>query len=124
MIQETKKILEDPNLKMAATCVRVPVVSGHSESVYIELEKETTVIEIKEVLLDAPGVILQDNPSEQLYPMPLYAEGKIDTFVGRIRKDPDTPKGFHLWIVSDNLLKGAAWNSVQIAETLVEKGII
>ncbi len=124
MIQETKKILEDPNLKMAATCVRVPVVSGHSESVYIELEKETTVTEIKEVLLDAPGVILQDNPSEQLYPMPLYAEGKIDTFVGRIRKDPDTPKGFHLWIVSDNLLKGAAWNSVQIAETLVEKGII
>ncbi|EOP25290.1 aspartate-semialdehyde dehydrogenase [Bacillus toyonensis] len=124
MIQETKKILEDPNLKMAATCVRVPVVSGHSESVYIELEKETTVTEIKEVLLDAPGVILQDNPSEQLYPMPLYAEGKIDTFVGRIRKDPDTPKGFHLWIVSDNLLKGAAWNSVQIAETLVQKGII
>ncbi len=96
MIQETKKILEDPNLKMAATCVRVPVVSGHSEAVYIELEKEVTVAEIKEVLLDAPGVILQDNPSEQLYPMPLYAEGKIDTFVGRIRKDPDTPNGFHL----------------------------
>lgn len=76
MIQETKKILEDPNLKMAATCVRVPVISGHSESVYIELEKEATVAEIKEVLFDAPGVILQDNPSEQLYPMPLYAEGK------------------------------------------------
>lgn len=124
MIQETKKILEDPNLKMAATCVRVPVVSGHSESVYIELEKEATVTEIKEVLLNAPGVILQDNPSEQIYPMPLYAEGKRDTFVGRIRKDPDTPKGFHLWIVADNLLKGAAWNSVQIAETLVKKGII
>ncbi|QWG45009.1 aspartate-semialdehyde dehydrogenase [Bacillus mycoides] len=124
MIQETKKILEDPNLKMAATCVRVPVVSGHSESVYIELEKEATVAEIKEVLLNAPGVILQDNPSEQIYPTPLYAEGKRDTFVGRIRKDPDTSKGFHLWIVSDNLLKGAAWNSVQIAETLVEKGII
>ncbi|WP_309462368.1 Asd/ArgC dimerization domain-containing protein, partial [Bacillus paranthracis] len=82
------------------------------------------VAEIKEVLFDAPGVILQDNPSEQLYPMPLYAEGKIDTFVGRIRKDPDTPNGFHLWIVSDNLLKGAAWNSVQIAETMVEEGII
>lgn len=123
MIQETKKILEDENLKMAATCVRVPVVSGHSESVYIELEK-ASVAEIKGILMDAPGVILQDNPSEQLYPMPLYAEGKIDTFVGRIRKDPDTPNGFHLWIVSDNLLKGAAWNSVQIAETLVEKGIL
>lgn len=91
---------------MAATCVRVPVVSGHSESVYIELEKEATVAEIKEVLLNAPGVILQDNPSEQIYPTPLYAEGKRDTFVGRIRKDPDTSKGFHLWIVSDNLLKG------------------
>ena len=76
MIQETKKILEDENLKMATTCVRVPVVSGHSESVYIELEKEATVTEIKEVLMDAPGVILQDNPSKQLYPMPLYAEGK------------------------------------------------
>ena len=76
MIQETKKILEDPNLKMAATCVRVPVISGHSESVYIELEEAATVAEIKEVLFDAPGVILQDNPSEQLYPMPLYAEGK------------------------------------------------
>ena len=76
MIQETKKILEDENLKMAPTCVRVPVVSGHSESVYIELEKEATVTEIKEVLMDAPGVILQDNPSKQLYPMPLYAEGK------------------------------------------------
>ncbi|HDR8190784.1 aspartate-semialdehyde dehydrogenase [Bacillus thuringiensis] len=124
MIQETKKILEDENLKMAATCVRVPVVSGHSESVYIELKKEASVAEIKEILMDAPGVILQDNPSEQLYPMPLYAEGKIDTFVGRIRKDPDTPNGFHLWIVSDNLLKGAAWNSVQIAETLVEKGVL
>ncbi|WP_235190066.1 aspartate-semialdehyde dehydrogenase [Bacillus gaemokensis] len=124
MIQETKKILEDPNLKMAATCVRVPVVSGHSESVYIELEKSTTVDEIREVLSSAPGVILQDNPSEQIYPMPLSAAGKIDTFVGRIRKDPDHPKGFHLWIVSDNLLKGAAWNSVQIAETMVEKGII
>lgn len=124
MVQETKKILEDPNLKMAATCVRVPVVSGHSESVYIELEKEATVAEIRAVLRGASGVILQDNPSEQLYPMPLYAEGKIDTFVGRIRKDPDTPKGFHLWIVADNLLKGAAWNSVQIAETLVEEGII
>ena len=123
MIQETKKILEDPNLKMAATCVRVPVISGHSESVYIELEKKQLLQKLKKYCL-MHGVILQDNPSEQLYPMPLYAEGKIDTFVGRIRKDPDTPNGFHLWIVSDNLLKGAAWNSVQIAETMVEEGII
>lgn len=124
MIQETKKIMDYPSLKMAATCVRVPVVSGHSESVYIELEKVATVNEIREILSSAPGVTLQDNPSRQLYPMPLYAAGKTDTFVGRIRKDPDHPNGFHLWIVSDNLLKGAAWNSVQIAETMVGKGII
>ncbi|KQL33578.1 aspartate-semialdehyde dehydrogenase [Bacillus sp. FJAT-25509] len=124
MIQETKKIFEDPKLKMAATCVRVPVVSGHSESVYIELERKTTVDEIRNVLNSAPGVTLQDSPSEQLYPMPLYAAGKTDTFVGRIRKDPDHPFGFHLWIVSDNLLKGAAWNSIQIAESMVEKGFI
>ncbi|WNB93386.1 aspartate-semialdehyde dehydrogenase [Bacillus sp. NEB1478] len=124
MIQETKKIMEDPALKMAATCVRVPVVSGHSESVYIELGRTATVKDIREVLSFSPGVILQDKPREQLYPMPLYAAGKTDTFVGRIRKDPDYPKGFHLWIVSDNLLKGAAWNSVQIVETMVEKRII
>ncbi|CAM4270803.1 aspartate-semialdehyde dehydrogenase [Bacillus manliponensis] len=124
MIQETKKIMDYPSLKMAATCVRVPVVSGHSESVYIELEKDTTVNEIRKVLCSAPGVTLQDDPNSQLYPMPLYAEGKKDTFVGRIRKDLDEPKGFHLWIVSDNLLKGAAWNSVQIAETMIEKDII
>ncbi|WP_369903398.1 aspartate-semialdehyde dehydrogenase [Bacillus manliponensis] len=124
MIQETKKIMDDPSLKMTATCVRVPVVSGHSESVYIELEKDTTVNEIRKVLSSAPGVTLQDDPNSQLYPMPLYAEGKKDTFVGRIRKDLDEPKGFHLWVVSDNLLKGAAWNSVQIAETMIEKGII
>ncbi|MFE5430707.1 aspartate-semialdehyde dehydrogenase [Peribacillus simplex] len=124
MIQETKKIFEDPNLKMAATCVRVPVVTGHSESVYIELERIATVDEIRKVLSSAPGVILQDSPSKQLYPTPLYAAGRTDTFVGRIRKDPDNPYGFHLWIVSDNLLKGAAWNSIQIAVTMVEKDII
>jgi len=124
MIQETKKIFEEPNLKMAATCVRVPVVSGHSESVYIEIEQEATVDELREVLSSAAGIILQDSPKEQLYPMPLYAAGKKEVFVGRIRKDLDHPYGFHLWIVSDNLLKGAAWNSIQIAETMIEKGII
>lgn len=124
IIQETKKIFEDSNLKMAATCVRVPVVSGHSESVYIELERVATVDEIRNVLSSAPGVILQDSPSNQLYPMPIYAAGKTETFVGRVRKDPDNPYGFHLWIVSDNLLKGAAWNSVQIVLTMVEKDII
>ncbi|MGA3602276.1 aspartate-semialdehyde dehydrogenase [Lysinibacillus agricola] len=124
MINETKKILHAPELKVAATCVRVPVVSGHSESVYIELEKEATVQEIFEVLRSAPGVILQDDIATQTYPMPIYAEGEDATFVGRIRQDLDNKKGFHLWIVSDNLLKGAALNSIQIAEALLEDNLL
>ncbi|GMB08405.1 aspartate-semialdehyde dehydrogenase [Thermolongibacillus altinsuensis] len=125
MINETKKIMHMPDLEVAATCVRIPVMTGHSESVYIEVEKEgVSVEEMKAVLKDAPGVVLQDDPSEQLYPMPLYAAGKNDVFVGRIRKDLNRETGFHLWIVSDNLLKGAAWNSVQIAESLLKLGLI
>ncbi|MGE7950137.1 aspartate-semialdehyde dehydrogenase [Lysinibacillus xylanilyticus] len=124
MINETKKILHAPELKVAATCVRVPVVSGHSESVYIELEKEATVQEIFEVFRSAPGVILQDDIATQTYPMPIYAEGEDATFVGRIRQDLDNKKGFHLWIVSDNLLKGAALNSIQIAEALLEDNLL
>ena len=120
MMNETKKIFGDSELSVVATCVRLPVVTGHSESVYIELENETvTVADLQAVLMGAPGVIVQDDPSKQLYPMPLFAEGKDEVFVGRIRKDPTHPAGFHLWIVSDNLLKGAALNSVQIAEGLV-----
>ncbi|WP_285394610.1 aspartate-semialdehyde dehydrogenase [Lysinibacillus sp. fls2-241-R2A-57] len=124
MINETKKIMNAPELKVAATCVRVPVVSGHSESVYIEVEKEATVQEIFEVLRSAPGVILQDDIATQTYPMPIYAEGEDATFVGRIRQDLDNKKGFHLWIVSDNLLKGAALNSIQIAEALLEDNLL
>ena len=124
MINETKKIMEDETLKVAATCVRVPVVSGHSESVYIELEKEATVEEIFAALKDAPGIVLQDDISTQTYPMPIYAENEDPTFVGRIRRDLDNPKGFHLWIVADNLLKGAALNSIQIAEAMIEDGLI
>ncbi|WP_353855707.1 aspartate-semialdehyde dehydrogenase [Bacillus sp. Bos-x628] len=119
MINETKKIMHMPELEVAATCVRLPIETGHSESVYIELDSnEATVDDIKSILKDAPGITLQDDPSQQIYPMPLDAVGKSDVFVGRIRKDLDRPNGFHLWIVSDNLLKGAAWNSVQIAESL------
>lgn len=125
MINETKKIMHMPELQVAATCVRIPVSSGHSESVYIEIEKEdVTVAELKELLAQAEGIVLQDSPEQQLYPMPITAVDKLDTFVGRIRKDLDNPKGFHLWIVSDNLLKGAAGNSVQIAETLVKMGLV
>ena len=124
MINETKKIMEDASLKVAATCVRVPVVSGHSESVYIELEKEATVAEIFAALKDAPGIVLQDDITTQTYPMPIFAENEDPTFVGRIRADLDNPKGFHLWIVADNLLKGAALNSIQIAEAMIEDALI
>lgn len=124
MINETKKIMHAPELKVAATCVRVPVVSGHSESVYIEVEKEATVQEIFEVLRSAPGIVLQDDIATQTYPMPIYAEGEDATFVGRIRQDLDNKKGFHLWIVSDNLLKGAALNSIQIAEAMLEDNLL
>lgn len=118
MINETHKIMEDEQINVAATCVRVPVFSGHSESVYIETEQELTVAEIKELLAAAPGVVLEDDPSQQIYPQALNAVGRKETFVGRIRRDLNVKNGYHLWIVSDNLLKGAAWNSVQIAETL------
>lgn len=124
MINETKKIMHAPELKVAATCVRVPVVSGHSESVYIEVEKDASIQEIFEVLRNAPGVVLQDDIATQTYPMPIYAEGEDATFVGRIRQDLDNSKGFHLWIVSDNLLKGAALNSIQIAEAMLEDNLL
>ncbi|MGE7985744.1 aspartate-semialdehyde dehydrogenase [Lysinibacillus fusiformis] len=124
MINETKKIMHAPELKVAATCVRVPVVSGHSESVYIEVEKDTSIQEIFDVLRNAPGVVLQDDIATQTYPMPIYAEGEDATFVGRIRQDLDNKKGFHLWIVSDNLLKGAALNSIQIAEAMLEDNLL
>ncbi|MFC5588376.1 aspartate-semialdehyde dehydrogenase [Sporosarcina soli] len=121
MINETKKIFGDPQLAVAATCVRLPVVTGHSESVYIELGEEGVTVEALHALLEkAPGVVVQDDPSTQTYPMPLFAEGKDEVFVGRIRKDPNHSAGYHLWIVSDNLLKGAALNSVQIAENLIQ----
>ncbi len=123
MINETKKILEMPELQVAATCVRVPVVSGHSESVYIELEQEATVQDIFEVLKNAPGIVLQDDIANQQYPMPIFAEGEDPVFVGRVRQDLDNKKGFHLWIVSDNLLKGAALNSIQIVEAMIEENL-
>lgn len=125
MINETKKIMHLPELKVAATCVRIPVATGHSESLYFEVEKDgVSVADIKALLKDAPGVVLQDEPENQVYPMPADCVGKNDVFVGRIRKDLDEDKGFHMWVVSDNLLKGAAWNSVQIAESLINIGLV
>lgn len=116
MIRETKKILGDDTLEVTATCVRVPVVYGHSESVYVELKSDFEVEEVKNLLSDAPGIVLLDDPAGQQYPMPVLAAGKNETFVGRVRRDISNPRGLNLWIVSDNLLKGAAWNAVQIAE--------
>jgi aspartate-semialdehyde dehydrogenase len=125
MINETKKIMSDESKSVSATCVRVPVMSGHSESIYIELEKEDVkVSDIQEILKTSPGIVLEDNPKEQLYPQPLTAVGKKEVFVGRIRRDLDVSTGFHMWVVSDNLLKGAAWNSVQIAEKLHEMNLV
>lgn len=125
MINETKKIMNMPELHVAATCVRLPVETGHSESVYVEIDSHDVSSEqIKELLKDSDGVTLQDDPSQQLYPMPAHCVGKNDVFVGRIRKDLDRDNGFHMWIVSDNLLKGAAWNSVQIAESLVKLQLV
>jgi len=125
MINETKKIMHKPELSVAATCVRLPVAVGHSESVFIEVDTEgVTAADLKALLKDAPGVVLQDDPENQIYPMPADCVGKNDVFVGRIRKDLHDEKGFHLWVVSDNLLKGAAWNSVQIAESLIKLGLV
>ncbi|KUP08713.1 aspartate-semialdehyde dehydrogenase [Bacillus coahuilensis m2-6] len=125
MINETKKIMHLPELKVAATCVRLPIETGHSESVYFEVEQEgASVEEIKSLLKESDGIILQDDPSNQIYPMPYYAAGKNEVFVGRIRQDLDERSGYHMWVVSDNLLKGAAFNSVQIAESLIKLNII
>ncbi|WP_397537563.1 aspartate-semialdehyde dehydrogenase [Rummeliibacillus pycnus] len=125
MINETKKIMHAQELPVAATCVRVPVVAGHSESVYIEIDQENVTVEdIKKVLQEAPGIIVQDDITSQIYPMPIFSEGEDEVFVGRIRKDLAKNNAFHLWIVADNLLKGAALNSIQIAEKMIEDGLI
>ncbi|MBE9878101.1 aspartate-semialdehyde dehydrogenase [Enterococcus casseliflavus] len=124
MINETKKIMEDTQIKVAATCVRIPVFSGHSESIYIETKDHVSVEEVRQWISEAPGAVLQDDPSQQVYPQALTSVDKTETFVGRIRKDLDVENGLHLWVVSDNLLKGAAWNSVQIAESLHQQGLV
>lgn len=116
MINETKKIMGDESLQVTATCVRIPVVYGHSESVYVELNSDFDMEDVKRLLADAPGIILVDDPQEQRYPLATEAAGKLETFVGRVRRDLANPRGLNLWIVSDNLLKGAAWNAVQIGE--------
>lgn len=121
MVNETKKIMEDDSIRVTATTVRVPVFYGHSESVNIETEKKITAQEVREILSKAPGVVVVDNPSKAEYPLAIHAAGKDETFVGRIREDESIPNGINLWIVADNIRKGAALNAVQIAELLIQK---
>lgn len=124
MVNETKKIMQDDSIRVTATTVRIPVVGGHSESVNIEFEEDYTLEEIRNILSAAPGVVVQDDPASQFYPMPLWAHEKDDVFVGRLRRDETQPNTLNMWIVSDNLRKGAATNAVQIAEYLMQQQII
>ena len=124
MVKETCKIMGDDSIRVTATTVRIPVIGGHSESVNIEFANEFDVAEVKALLATAPGVIVQDDLPNQIYPMPLWAHEKDEVFVGRIRRDETQEKTLNMWIVSDNLRKGAATNAVQIAEYMVANGLL
>lgn len=129
MIHETKKIMlndmDAKDIKVTATCVRVPVPIAHGESIYFTVDDPTvTVDQLRAVLKDAPGVVLQDDPAHQVYPQPINAVGKRDTFVGRLRADEENPGSFNMWVVADNLLKGAAWNTVENSERLVANELV
>ena len=124
MDRESKKMLHDDHIEIACTAVRVPVFNGHAESVYIETEKPIGVERAREILAAAPGVVLQDDPGNSSYPLPIEASGKDPVFVGRIRRDPCRENGLHLWIVADNIRKGAALNVIQIAERMIADGLI
>ena len=124
MVLETKKIMRDDSIRVTATTVRIPVMGGHSESVNIEFEQDFDLNEIKQMLASAPGVVLTDDPANQQYPMPMDAHERDEVFVGRIRRDESQPNTLNMWIVSDNLRKGAATNAVQIAEYLASKHLL
>jgi aspartate-semialdehyde dehydrogenase (peptidoglycan organisms) len=124
MIKETNKIIGDDSIRVTATTVRIPVIGGHSESVNIEFADDFDIDEVRSLLAKQPGVVVVDNPATLEYPMPKDAHGKDEVFVGRIRRDESQPKTVNLWIVADNLRKGAATNAVQIAETLLQKGLL
>jgi len=124
LTNETKKILGDETVQVSATAIRIPVVGGHSESVNIEFENDFEEGDVRKILSDFPGITVKDNPELNTYPMPIYAEGKDDVFVGRIRRDYSQPKTLNMWIVADNLRKGAATNAVQIAEYLMKNKLI
>lgn len=124
MVNETKKILGDESVQVTATCVRIPTVGGHSEAVNIEFESEFELEEVRKIIAGTEGVVIEDDPANNLYPMPVTAHGKDEVFVGRIRRDETQPKTLNLWVVADNLRKGAATNTVQIAEYLFKKGML
>jgi aspartate-semialdehyde dehydrogenase len=124
MVNETKKIMRDDTIRVTSTTVRIPVVGGHSEAVNVEFEKEFELEEVRKLLCNAPGVVLVDDPSAQKYPMPMDAHEKDEVFVGRLRRDETQPKTLNMWVVSDNLRKGAATNAVQIAEYLLAKNLL
>jgi len=124
MTNETKKIMGDDSILLTATCVRIPTIGGHSESVNIEFVDDFELKEVREILSTAAGIVLQDDTNNFIYPMPLHAHDKDDTFVGRLRRDETQPNTLNCWIVSDNLRKGAATNAVQIAEALMKKGFV
>lgn len=124
LVRETQKILDDRTIAITATAVRIPTAGGHSESVNIEFENDFDLTEVRGLLGNTQGITVQDNPEVNVYPMPIYANGKDDVFVGRIRRDESQPKSLNMWIVSDNLRKGAATNAIQIAEYLSSKSLI
>jgi aspartate-semialdehyde dehydrogenase len=124
LVNETHKILDDPSIGVSATAIRIPVVGGHSESINVQLKRDFELEAIRVLLNDSPGVIIQDNPQTNTYPMPIYAAGKNEVFVGRIRKDESQDKTLNLWVVADNLRKGAATNTIQIAEYLLKENLI
>ncbi len=124
MVNETRKILRDETIRVTATTVRVPVKGGHSEAINVEFENEYELNDVRNILKSSPGIVLYDDPSSNVYPMPLLAEGKDDVFVGRVRRDESQPKTLNLWVVADNLRKGAATNAVQIAEYLISKSLV
>ena len=124
MVKETNKIMQDDSIRVTATTVRIPVIGGHSESVNVEFANDFDLAEVTSILANAPGVIVQNDDASQLYPMPLWAHEKDEVFVGRLRRDETQPNTLNMWIVSDNLRKGAATNAVQIAEYLLSKGLL
>jgi aspartate-semialdehyde dehydrogenase len=124
MVNETRKILENQGIGVTATTVRVPITGGHSESINVEFERDFNLDEVRNILAAAPGVVVQDDVQHNIYPMPIWSHDKDDVFVGRIRRDESHPNTLNLWVVSDNLRKGAATNAVQVAELLLEKGYI